>query len=129
MPKPPMKPERTSSEPTMEGLFKYFPESFPCHGIFSAEGGEFIDGHAMMPDAKTRTAAALNKMFDGDIPDRPRAWQDYVRLRGKRLVLHLLIQSGPMETLLNDGDLVNQGLLSRILMCAPLSIVGEPYVP
>ena len=126
-PKPPMKPERTSSEPTMEGLFKYFPDSYPCHGIFSAEGGEFIGGHAMMPDAKTRTAAALNKLFDGDIPDRPRASQDWVKLKGKRLVLHLLVQSGPMETLLGDSDLINQGLLSRILIGAPLSIAGTRF--
>ena len=61
-PKPPLKPILLLEEPTIEGLAKLLLVGQPSVGVFSAEGGEFVGGHAMKDDAKLRSAAGLSKL-------------------------------------------------------------------
>ena len=62
----PLAPIMTMAEPTIEGLAKLLLTGQPSVGVFSAEGGQFVGGHAMSDDAKLRSAAALSHLSDGE---------------------------------------------------------------
>ena len=65
-PDPPLQPIIVMSEPTTEGLCKLLLAGQPSVGLFSAEGGQFVGGHAMADDAKLRSAATLSDLWGGD---------------------------------------------------------------
>jgi len=48
-------------------------------------------------------------------------------MRGKRISMHLMLQNGVSQQLLSDSTLADQGLLSRLLISAPESIVGTRF--
>src|SRR5215469_16017189 len=56
MPRAPLEPILTCTEPTFEGLCKLFAVGHPSLGTFATEGGHFIGGHGMSDDNKLRTA-------------------------------------------------------------------------
>ena len=74
-PPPPalLSPMLTYPEPTYEGLCKHLVSGQPSIGIFSAEGGQFIGGHGITPEAVLRTAAGLSCLWDGEPIKRVRA--------------------------------------------------------
>jgi hypothetical protein len=73
----------------------------------------------MADDAKLRTAAGLSAAWDGEPIKRVRA-QDGVRvLPGRRVVIHLMAQPDVAAIWMSDPLLIDQGLISRVLMTAP----------
>jgi hypothetical protein len=96
-------------------------------GVFSGEGGQFVGGHGMRDDTKLRTAAALSSMWDGTPIHRVRAGDGAVMLQGRRLSLHLMLQVDVANILLADRLLADQGLLSRLLISAPVSAAGTRF--
>lgn len=123
-PRAPVQPIMTAPEPTFEGICKLFAVSQPSLGVFSAEGGLFIGGHAMSADNKLRTGAGLSDLWDGAPIKRVRAGDGTSVLPGRRLSMHLMAQPDVARTLLSDRALLDQGLLSRILTCFPESAIG-----
>ncbi len=93
-------------------------------GVFSAEGGQFIGGHAMSPDNKLKTAAALSDLWDRGTVKRLRAGDGAVVLPGRRVSLHLMAQLDVAAIMLFDPLLREQGMLSRLLVTAPDSTAG-----
>lgn len=126
-PKRPTKPVLLVSEPTFEGLFKVFAGGRPSLGLFSAEGGSFIGGHAMSDEAKVRTAAGMCKFWDGAPIDRVRGGDGDAVLHGRRLSCHLMVQPTIADILLRDETMGDQGLLSRLLVTAPDSLAGSRF--
>lgn len=120
----PLMPLLTMDEPTVEGMAKLMPTGLPSLGIFSAEGGAFINGHAMKDDARLRSAATLSGLWDGTPLRRVRAGDGAIILPGRRLSMHLMAQPEAAATLVNDPVLKDQGLLGRILPTAPDSASG-----
>jgi Protein of unknown function (DUF3987) len=118
-PVPPLEPILTCEEPTYEGLVKLLAVSQPSVGIFAAEGGQFVGGHGMADDAKLRTAAGLSALWDGEPIKRVRASDGFTVLPGRRVALHLMAQPDVAAIWFRDGLLVEQGLLSRVLVTAP----------
>jgi hypothetical protein len=118
-PLPPLKPVLTCTEPTFEGLCKLLAIGQPSVGVFAAEGGQFIGGHAMADDAKLRTAAGLSSVWDGEPIKRIRALDGVTVLPGRRVSMHLMAQPDVLAIWLGDRLLVEQGLMSRFLMTAP----------
>jgi hypothetical protein len=128
-PKPPLKPVLLCSEPTFEGLYKLFAQGQPSLGLFSTEGGAFVGGHGMKDEARLRTATGLSRLWDGAPIDRIRAGDsdgDQI-LVGRRLAGHLMMQPAVASRLLTDSELVDQGLLSRMLVVAPPTLAGTRF--
>lgn len=124
-PHPPLAPILTTDEPTIEGLAKLFENGQPSLGLFSDEGGAFLGGHALASENRLRTMAALSSLWDGAPIRRIRAGDGASVLPGRRLALHLMLQPQASAGLLSDPMAADQGLLSRVLVCAPASRAGE----
>src|SRR5262245_9258972 len=69
-------------------------------------------------------AASLSNLWDGDPVRRLRAADGSMFLPGRRLAMHLAVQPEIADIMLADPDLKAQGLLSRILMTYPDSLMG-----
>jgi len=124
-PQPPLEPLLTCSEPTYEGVCKLLAVGQPSIGIFAAEGGQFVGGHGMADDAKLRTAAGLSTLWDGEPIKRVRATDGITVLPGRRVAVHLMVQPDVGSLWFADGLLVEQGLMSRVLVTAPESASGQ----
>lgn len=124
-PHPPLEPLLTCGEPTYEGICKLLALGQPSIGIFAAEGGQFIGGHGMADDAKLRTAAGLSTLWDGEPIKRVRAIDGVTVLPGRRVAMHLMVQPDVGTLWFADGLLVEQGLMSRVLVTAPESASGQ----
>ena len=124
-PEPPLMPQRTNPEPTIEGLTKFFIEAYPSHGVFSSEAAQFLNGHAMSADTRIRTFGFLSGIWDGEALSRIRAGEPFAFIPGKRLALHLFAQPSVAASLLNDKNAASQGFLSRVLAAAPPSLIGH----
>lgn len=123
----PLDPMLTCEEPTFEGLYRQLVSGLPSQGVFSNEGGQFIGGHGMTNEAKLRTAAGMSKLWDGDPIKRVRGGDGASFLPGKRVALHLMVQPEIANVLLQDALLIDQGLLSRMLITAPDTAAGKRF--
>lgn len=123
-PAPPLTPMLTCQEPTMEGLFRLQAGGHPSLGIFTAEGGQFLGGHAMSDDARLRTAAGLNALWDGEPLRRVRASDNAIELRGRRVALHLMVQPDVAQEFTANPLFADTGLLGRMLVTAPDTTAG-----
>ena len=126
-PPKPLEPMLTCGEPTFEGICKLLAGGQPAMGIFSDEGGSFIGGHGMSPDAKLRTIAGLSGIWDGSLIKRVRALDGSSIIGGKRVALHLMAQPEAAAQMLTDPVLLDQGFLSRVLVSAPSSTAGTRF--
>ena len=123
-PKEPLKPLLTFPEPTYPGLHKYLERGQPSVGVFSAEGGQFLGGHAMKDDNKMETAAGFNSLWDGTPPKRVRSGDGTSFLYGRRVALHLMAQPETALKLMSDRQMEDQGFLARFLASYPQSTQG-----
>jgi Protein of unknown function (DUF3987) len=124
-PEAPVKPILTLGESTAQGLARHMPVLPGALGIFSAEGGQFLNGHGFTADAKMRTAASFASLWDGSGLRRLRAGDGLTDLHGRRLAAHLMVQPEAAKDVLSDPVLRDQGLLSRLLIAAPSSLAGD----
>jgi hypothetical protein len=123
-PSEPIRPILTAPDPTIEGLACAWPQLPGSLGLFTSEGGQLTGGFGFGPDHRLKTGAALSTLWDGMGLRRVRAIDGVTDLRGRRLALHLMIQPDVALDFLGDEVLRGQGLLSRILVAAPVSIAG-----
>ncbi len=127
-PIPPLMPMLILEEPTYEGLVKLLATGRPSVGLFSAEGGRLIGGHAMNTDNQLKTATGLSGLWDGTPIDRVRGGDGAAVLYGRRVSMHLMLQPKVASLLLANTLLLDQGLLSRCLVTAPATTAGQrPY--
>jgi hypothetical protein len=121
----PLYPLLTCGEPTFEGLCRLFVDGQPSIGLFASEGGQFIGGHGMAEDAKLRTATGLSILWDGGPIKRVRAGDGVTVLSGRRLAMHLMVQPDIAAFWFSDSLLLDQGLMSRVLVTAPEAASGR----
>ena len=126
-PKEPICPILITGDLTPDGLTKNWGRLPRALGAFSAEGATFTAGHGMNADNRLRTAAMISKLWDGHVDDRIRAGDGIAMLSGRRLSVCLMIQRDAAAGFLGDADLRDQGLLSRMLVSAPVSIAGSRF--
>src|SRR5262249_34623793 len=124
-PPAPLLPFLICTEPTYEGLTKAFAHGWPSLGLFADEAGQFVGGHAMKDDNKLRIATGLSNLWDGRPIARVRGGDGVMVLPGRRLSLHLMGQPEVAALFLGDHALAEQGLLSRVLVTAPASAIGN----
>jgi hypothetical protein len=128
-PTAPANPMLLVPTPTLEGLHKLYASGRPSVGLFHDDAGEFLGGHAMNADNRTKSAAGLSRLWDVGEFDRVRAGDGAQKYFGRRLSLHLMIQPIIAESVLSDDILTGQGLLARTLLSWPASTIGyRPYV-
>ncbi|TAM54171.1 MAG: DUF3987 domain-containing protein, partial [Burkholderiaceae bacterium] len=122
----PLMPALIYGEPTLEGVQKQLIRGLPTLGLFSSDAGEFLGGWSMGREQRTRTGAALSKLWDNGCFDRVRAKADEVsgKYYGRRLALHLMAQPVVAEGVLSDVVLIGQGFLPRCLLAWPQSTIG-----
>ncbi len=123
-PDAPLLPYLLVSEPTTEALHKLLAAGRGSVGLFSDDAGEFIGGHAMSTEHKTKTAASLSRLWDKGEFDRIRVGDGASKHYGKRTALHLLLQPVIAETVLSDDLLTGQGFLARCLLAWPPTRAG-----
>ncbi|HQS99903.1 MAG TPA: DUF3987 domain-containing protein [Thiobacillus sp.] len=123
-PAPPLAPILLAGEPTLEGLLKLLAIGQPSIGLFSAEGGQFVGGHAMSQDNALKTSAGLSALWDGSAVDRVRAGEGASKLYGRRVSCHLMMQPRVAAELLGSELVSEQGLIARFLIAQPESAAG-----
>ena len=79
----------------------------------------------MADDAKLRTVAGLSAAWDGEPIKRVRALDGFAVLLGRRVTMHLMAQPAVASIWLADRLLIEQGLLSRVLVTAPQPASGN----
>jgi hypothetical protein len=126
-PHPPLEPVCIAQEPTYEGLIRLFIHGQPSLGLFSDEGGRFIGGHGMEKDQLLKTAAGLSELWDGKAVSRVRAGDGAGLLYGRRFSLHLMVQPQVAYLVLGNSLLLDQGLLSRVLVAWPETTAGSRF--
>jgi len=123
-PMPPASPIMLMHEPTYEGIVRHLEINWPSAGLYSDEGGRFLGGYAMATTNMLHTAAGLSEVWDGKAISRVRA-QETKLLFGRRVSMHLMVQPGVATLLMGNDELADQGLLSRILVTHPESLIGS----
>lgn len=125
----PLNPILLVPTPTLEGIHKLYATGRPSIGLFHDDAGEFLGGHAMNAENRTKSAAGLSRLWDAGEFDRVRAADGAQKYFGRRLSMHLMIQPVIAESVLSDDILTGQGLLARALLAWPTSTIGHrPYV-
>ncbi|MFH5927039.1 YfjI family protein [Roseomonas xinghualingensis] len=123
-PKAPPHPMLLVSDPTPDGLVMHLQGGHPSAGLFTAEGGGFIGGHAMNDDNRMRCGAMLNAIWDGEPIRQTRVLRGTVFLAGRRVTMHLMAQPGVAAEMLGDAMLDDMGLLARCLTVQPETTIG-----
>lgn len=123
-PEQPLAPWLLIPEATLEGLHKLYQHGRPSLGLFNDDAGDFLDGHAMNRDNRTKSAAGFSKLWDDGQFSRVRAGDGAAKFYGRRLAMHVMVQPIIAERVLSDDVLTGQGFLPRCLVAWPDSTVG-----
>jgi hypothetical protein len=123
-PAAPPSPDRTSSEPTFEGLVRKLRDGLPSQGIFSDEGGQLLGGYAMNGDNRQKTETAFNDLWQGNPVRRTRAEEGAYALYGRRLSISLMVQPFLAREYLANPISVMSGFMPRFLLCEPETTIG-----
>lgn len=123
-PKSPPHPMLLVADPTPEALTLHLGQGRPMAGVFTAEGGLLIGGAAFNDEARMRTAALFNTLWDGDPIRRLRVGTGANFLPGRRCSAHVMLQPVVADTLFGDTMFNAIGLLARMLIVAPNSTAG-----
>ncbi|MHA1575695.1 MAG: DUF3987 domain-containing protein [Alphaproteobacteria bacterium] len=128
-PKKPVQEMLICKDITIEGFYKFLERSKKSVGLFSSEGGQLVGGHALSNENKTKTGAGLCLVWDGEGLRRTRATNNEIsELHGIRVSSHLMMQPMVGEKLLENEELKDQGLISRILISFPKSLAGTRFI-
>jgi hypothetical protein len=126
-PKAPAPPMLLVDDVTPEAVALYLTEYRPYGGLFSDEGGKMLGGHAMTSESKVKTAALLNALWDGSPIRRLRVLTGTSFAPGRRFSMHLMVQPGLAQKMLNDPEFADIGLLARMLVIAPEGTAGTRF--
>lgn len=119
----PMAPVIRAKEPNLEGLLNLLQIGRGSIGILTSEGGQFLGGHGMGQEAKTRTVTGLSELWDSGSAQRVRA-RETLFLVGCRVGISLAAQPRVASALLGDELAKDQGFVGRFLVTMPDSRIG-----
>jgi len=122
-PVPPVTPIIRAEEPNLEGLINLLRVGRASVGIFTSEAGQFLGGHGMGPEARTRTVTGLSKLWDNGSAQRVRA-ADAQTFVGRRVGISLAAQPRVASTFVGDELANDQGIVGRFLVMFPESTIG-----
>ncbi|MCJ2048677.1 DUF3987 domain-containing protein [Methylobacterium sp. J-070] len=119
----PVTPIIRAEEPNLEGLINLLRVGRASVGIFTSEGGSFLGGHGMGPDARTRTVTGLSRIWDNGSAQRVRAAEAQTFV-GRRVGISLAAQPRVASTFMGDELANDQGIVGRFLVMMPESTIG-----
>lgn len=119
----PVTPIIRAEEPNLEGLINLLRCGRASVGIFTSEAGQFLGGHGMGPEARTRTVTGLSKLWDNGSAQRVRA-ADAQTFVGRRVGISLAAQPRVASTFVGDELANDQGIVGRFLVMFPESKIG-----
>ncbi|ONF46456.1 hypothetical protein RSM1_24460 [Methylobacterium radiotolerans] len=122
-PDAPLAPVIRAKEPNLEGLLNLLQIGRGSIGIFTSEGGQFLGGHGMTQETKTRTVTGLSELWDSGSAQRVRA-RETAFLTGVRVGISLAAQPRIASALLGDELARDQGFVGRFLVTMPESRIG-----
>ncbi len=110
---------------TIEGLRQQLTKHWPSVICNNSDAADFIGGHSMREGRETATAAFLCKLWEGQLRGYMRGQDNApISLYGRRVSLSWMIQPQHVDALVN-GSMASQGLLSRLLVSYPKSLIGQ----
>ena len=112
----------------MPAIYRHFDCGNPSIGVVSADAGQFFGGHAMRREYLRDTAASMSLLWDGGHIDRHRVSSASRTYFGRRVSVHFMLQPIIANDVLSDRDLIDQGLLARMLVAWPTSRVGDRQI-
>jgi hypothetical protein len=118
-----------SSDITAEGVRRSFKDGPVAQGVFTAEAGQILAGHAMSADHRMKTAAVLCALFDRGHLSVVRAGEGRTERYGVRLSAHLLVQPAAMGDTLADEGLAGIGFWPRFLLAWPPPLEPRTHRP
>jgi len=124
----PLQPTRLLSDVTTEGLVRHLMDGVGVCGLFSDEGGKIVSGYSMSEQNQLAFAATLSDLIDTGNASKQRATGGNLRVAGKRVCGHLMMQPGVARKLYLNDDLKDQGFLSRTLVAYPENVPNKIYV-
>jgi hypothetical protein len=111
-------------EPTFEGIFKFFAKGAHFLGLFSDEGGRLTGGYAMNSENRGKTVSGFSELWDAKPLTRARSGDEFDRIEGKRLSIHLMMQPIVAQGLVSDKLMIGQGFIARTLLVKPAPLAG-----
>lgn len=123
-PVPPVTPIIRAEEPNLEGLINLLRVGRASVGIFTSEAGQFLGGHGMGPEARTRTVTGLSKLWDNGSAQRVRAAEAQTFV-GRRVGISLAAQPRVASSFIGDELANDQGIVGRFLVMMPDSTIGS----
>jgi hypothetical protein len=118
-------PILTFKEATFQTVAKIFAVGQPSLGLVSSEAGEMLGGYSFKEENQLATGAGLSSLWDDGNLQRYRVSDGFLRLDGRRMAIHAMIQPDAGLAFLNNPTLRDQGLLSRFLVSFPISKIGS----
>lgn len=129
-PQKPYEPIIVFSDATTEGTHKLYERGTPSKGLIADEGGQVSGGHGMRLENRLYFMTTFSKWWDAAPIDRIRGGDGSSVLYGRRLTIHLMMQSGVASDFFNDPQMRDQGLTSRLLVVFPEPLMGtRTYKP
>lgn len=117
----------TTSNATIEGISRLLKNQSHV-GVFSAEGGEMLNGYSMRGEQRSAGLAFYLKVWSGESIDSLRGGDGLSVLLNRRVAMHVLVQPVLLGQLLSDPLAQGQGLLARCLIAQPETLAGHrPY--
>lgn len=112
------------NEPTMEGLLRTMSQGpgFTC--LSNDDAASFFGGHAMSKEKKQKTTATISQLWSGTRVYSPRADGRDAGVEGVPLSISLMFQPYLNTQVFGDREMVEQGLLARVLPCYPKTTMG-----
>lgn len=126
-PEAPLLPVMRAKEPNLEGLLNLLTHGHASVGIFTSEGGQYLGGHGMGEDARTRNITGLSELWDSGSAQRIRA-KETAFLHGRRVGISLAAQPKIASSLLCDELARDQGFVGRFLITMPESTIGTRQI-
>lgn len=115
------------NDPTYEGLLGTMIRGpgFACLSNDDASG--FFGGHAMSRDQRQKTIAGLSQIWSGSDVKRPRAHGKDTVICDVPLTMSLMFQPYLIGEVYGNREMVEQGILPRVLPCYPASTMGTRF--
>jgi hypothetical protein len=128
-PEPPLRPNLTMQDATVEGMVRVLREGQPSIGIFSDEGARLLHGYGMSTRNNSfKSAAFFSQFWSGTPIELTRAGFGENSIEGKRVTMSLMVQPEIGNEFIANEAFDSQGLLSRFLACFPDSTVGSRMI-
>ena len=120
-------PDIIVSEPTYEGLMRVLArgQGFACLSNDDAAG--FFGSHAMSRDQRQKMISGLSQLWSGTAIKRPRMHGMDSAVSGVPLTIGLMFQPYLVGSIFGDVEMVEQGILARMLPCYPVSTMGTRF--